>query len=473
VTSSNQNAGTSVGPELFVRLRAPGVRAQLEDRLRALIRDGTLAAGARMPSSRALAEDLRVSRRLVVEAYAQLVAEGYFASRQGAGTFVAAAAAGVAEMTAAGTPPAARFDFFPGAPDLDSFPRALWLRTLREVLRSAPARALAYPDVRGAPELRAALAEHLRRVRGLLVTPDAVIVCSGATQGLALLARALHKLGVERIAVEDPSLPAHRALLSYAGLSVEPVGVDGAGLDVDALSATDARAVLATPAHQFPTGVALDPSRRAALLAWAAGDRIVIEDDYDAEFRYDRPPLGALQGLAPERVVYLGSASKTLAPGLRLGWLVAPADLRDAVVEAKLADDLGCPTLEQLTLARLLASAAYDRELRRARRRNRARRDALVQALRRHIPGAQPRGISAGLHAVVRLPAPLPAQRLWERAAARSVGVYPLSFHATAPTRETDALVMGYASLSEAAIEEGVRLLGEVLEELYEEGGGG
>ncbi|MHB1808890.1 MAG: MocR-like pyridoxine biosynthesis transcription factor PdxR [Solirubrobacteraceae bacterium] len=417
--------------------------------------------------------DLGVSRRLIVEAYAQLVAEGYFAARQGAGTFVAAAAgasgARAAEPTAARP---ARFDFFPGAPDLESFPRALWLRTLREVLRSAPARTLAYPDVRGAPALRAALAEHLRRVRGLLIGPDSIVVCAGATQGLALLARALRARGVQRIAVEDPSLPPHRALLAYAGLELDAIPVDGEGLRVEELGATAADVVLATPAHQFPTGVALSPARRAALLAWAGEDRIVIEDDYDAEFRYDRVPVGALQGLAPERVVYVGSASKTLAPGLRLGWLALPQSLLYDVLEAKLADDLGCPTLEQLTLARMLESADYDRELRRSRRRNRARRDALIEALRRHVPGAEPSGIAAGLHAVVRLPAPLPAQLLWRSAAARSLAIYPLSFHAVRPTPETDALVMGYASLSEAAIEEGVRLLAEVLGELYEKGGG-
>ncbi|MHB1861057.1 MAG: MocR-like pyridoxine biosynthesis transcription factor PdxR [Solirubrobacteraceae bacterium] len=448
-------------------LRGGRRRSQLEARLRELVRDGTLGAGARLPSSRALADDLGVSRRLVVDAYAQLVAEGYFAARQGAGTFVAAGAARSEAVSPAVEAAPARFDFFPGSPDLEGFPRALWLRTLREVLRETPARALAYPDVRGAVALRNALCEHLRRVRGLLSTPESMIVCSGATHGLALLARALSRQGVERIAVEDPSLPPHRALLAYAGVEVVPVPVDGEGLSVDALARSGARVVLVTPAHQFPTGVALSPARRSELLAWAGGGGMVIEDDYDAEFRYDGLPLGALQGMAPERVVYVGTASKTLAPSLRLGWLALPASLLPSVLEAKLADDLGCPTLEQLTLARLLESAAYDRELRRARRRNRARRDALLSALRRHVGGAEATGIAAGLHVVVRLPAPLAAQDLWQAAAARSLAVYPLSFHFAAPACETDALVMGYASLSEATIEEGVRVLASVLREQY------
>jgi GntR family transcriptional regulator/MocR family aminotransferase len=464
VTSSAIVSGTSFGPELLIELRGSRRRAQLEDRLRELVRDGTLPAGTQLPSSRALADDLEVSRRLVVDAYAQLLAEGYLVARHGAGTYVAATAGAGGDGPAPQAARRARFDFFPGAPDLASFPRALWLRALRDVLRTAPAHAFAYPDVRGAPELRQALAGYLRRVRGLAVEPSAIVICSGATQGLALLARAFVRLGHASVAVEDPCLPPHRAVLSYAGLRVQAVPVDEHGLDPAALRAP---AVLTTPAHQCPTGVVLAPARRAALVAWARNDGgIVIEDDYDAEFRYDRAPLGALQGLAPDRVVYLGTASKTLAPGLRLGWLVVPPTLLDAVVEAKLLDDLGSPSLDQLALARLIETAAYDRHLRAARRRNRARRDALLAAVARSLPEARVSGISAGLHALVRLPRPVDAQRLLESAARRSVGVYPLSFHMMNPPRETDAVVLGYAGLTEPAIAEGIARLAEVLDEL-------
>jgi GntR family transcriptional regulator/MocR family aminotransferase len=462
--------GTNYGPELLIRLREDvrggSRRAQLESRLRELVRDGTLVAGACLPSSRALACDLEVSRRLVVEAYAQLLAEGYLVSRSGAGTYVAATAG--APQPAVSKPPrrTLRFDFFPGAPDLGSFPRSLWLRTMREVLSRTPADAFAYPDARGASELRCALTDYLRRVRGVVVEPDSIVVCSGATQGLALLARALVQQGVSAIGVEDPSLPPHRAVLAYAGLEVRGVPVDEQGLDVSALSAP---VVLTTPAHQCPTGVVLSPQRRAALVDWARAGGLVVEDDYDAEFRYDRAPLGALQGLAPDRVVYLGTASKTLAPGLRLGWLVLPASLLDSVVQAKLLDDLGSPTIEQLVLARLIDTAAYDRHLRKARRRNRDRRDALIAAVARQLPGARVSGISAGLHALVRLPREVDAKRLLERAADRSVGVYPLSLHMMQPTPATDALVLGYAGLSEPAIEEGIRRLAEVLDDLPEE----
>jgi len=462
------DAGTTVaaagGPELLVELRREdgSLRAQVEDGLRDAVRRGRLAGGDRLPSSRALARDLGVSRRLVVDAYEQLLAEGYLAARRGAGTFVAegtADAGAPAAGAAAQRPAALAFDFFPGAPDLASFPRAAWLRATRDVLREAPDRAWRYPDVRGAAPLRRALAAHLRRVRGVAADPERLVVVGGATQGLALLGRTLAEAGERAIAVEDPSLPPHRLVLAAAGLEVLPVAVDGDGLRVDALQRSGARAVVVTPAHQFPLGMALAPPRRAALLGWARAGGLVIEDDYDAEFRYDRAPLGALQGLAPERVAYLGSASKTLAPALRLGWLVLPAGLVEPVARHKALDDAGEPVLEQLVLARLLDSAAYDRHLRIARRRNRSRRDALAAALAAHLPGVRLEGLAAGLHVVARLERPLPAAALAAAAAERSVGVYPVALGDAL----SDRVALGYASLSEPAIDEGIRRLAGAL----------
>ena len=463
MTSLATESGTSYGPELLVRLRGGRRRAQLEDRLRELVRDGTLTAHSRMPSSRALAGDLGVSRRLVVDAYAQLLAEGYLVARQGAGTYVAAAGTVEGAAPAAAASSAPQFDFFPGAPDLSAFPRALWLSATREVLRTAPDSAFAYPDPRGAPALRHALGAYLGRVRGVVVEPEAIVVCAGATQGLALLGRALAAEGVEAIDVEDPGLPPHRAVLAYAGLRVRGARVDEQGLDVSSLRSP---VVLCTPAHQCPTGVVLSPQRRGELLRWARDGGLVIEDDYDAEFRYDRAPLAALQGLAPDRVVYLGTVSKTLAPGLRLGWLIVPASLSDAVVQAKALDDLGCSVLDQLVLARLLQTSAYDRHLRKARRRNRARRDALIGAVARELPEAHVSGVSAGLHALVRLPRGVELQALLAAAAAQSLGIYPLNLHRIDPGGPVQALVMGYANLSEPAIAEGVRRLAGVLDSL-------
>ncbi len=464
--------GTNSAPEILVELdraAAFSLRAQLEDGLREAVRSGRLSAHSRMPATRALASDLGVSRRLVVDAYAQLLAEGYLTARRGAGTFVADAA-GLASTPAAETPGRAlSFDFFPGNPDLATFPRRAWLRALRATLRDAPDRTFGYPHPRGAPELRRALAGHLRRVRGVVADPESIVICAGAAQGFFLLARTL---AGARMAVEDPWLPPHRMILAAHGPALLALPVDERGACTGELGALAERhgsidAVLVTPAHQSPTGVALASPRRAALLAWASeGQRLVIEDDYDAEYRYDRAPLGALQGLAPDRVVYMGTASKTLCPALRLGWMVLPGHIRDTVVGHKLLCDHGLPTIEQLALAQLIESGAYDRHLRQARRRYRARRDALVAAVARHLPGARVTGLAAGLHATVRLGFEVDGVEVTQACARRSVGVYPLGYSYMEPRPRHDGLVLGYANLTEPAIDEGIRRLAEVLGEL-------
>ncbi len=458
-------SGTNSTPEVLLELsrsaRVP-LRAQLEDALREAVRSGRLPARARLPASRVLASDLGVSRRLVVDAYAQLLAEGYLVARAGAGTYVAEAAAGASAPAAERPARTPAFDFFPGYPDLASFPRRMWLRATRETLATAPIASLGYPDLRGTSELRRALAGHLRRVRGVVADPQAIVVCSGVAQALVLLARAL---GAPHVALEDPGLPVHGAILRAHGARTSPLPVDEHGARVQELEALQARAgridaVFATPAHQSPLGVALAPERRAALLEWAgASGGIVIEDDYDAEFRFDRPPLGALQGLAPDRVIYLGTASKTLAPALRLGWMVLPGELVGAVAEQRMLADQGAPALEQLTLARLIEGGAYDRHLRQARRRYRARRDALVQAVARHLPDARVTGVAAGLHAVVRLGREFDGVALLRAARRRSVAVYLLGHAYAEPRPGDDGLVLGYANVTESGIEEGIRRL--------------
>ena len=464
--------GANSGPELLVELdrsARESLRAQLENGLRDAVRAGRLPAHTRLPATRALASDLGISRRLVVDAYAQLLAEGYLVARRGAGTFVAAAAGAASAPAAEPRRRAPTFDFFPGNPDLATFPRRAWLRALRETLRDAPDRALGYPDPRGAGELRRALSEHLRRVRGVVADPGSIVVCGGAAQGFTLLARTL---AGARMAVEDPGLPLHRAILAANGAQLSPLPVDGDGARVQELAGLAERgrpieSVLVTPAHQSPTGVALSSARRTALLAWAADTGgLIVEDDYDAEYRYDRPPLGAMQGLAPDRVVYMGTVSKTLAPALRLGWLVLPPRLLGPLIEQKLLLDHGCPTIEQLALARLFDGGAYDRHLRQARRLYRARRDALVRSVASHLPGARVTGLAAGLHAIVRLEHAVDGMELMRAAARHSVGVYPLGYSYIDVEPVHDGLVLGYANLAEPAIEEGIRRLAEALREM-------
>jgi GntR family transcriptional regulator/MocR family aminotransferase len=417
--------------DLLLDVRGHPRRAALEDALRAAVAGGRLAAGVRLPSSRVLAAELGLARNTVADAYAQLVAEGWLVARQGSGTRVAAGGPAPAPVPAPAARPRPLFDLTSGAPDVSAFPRAAWQRAARTALSAAPSDALGYPDPRGLPGLRAELAAYLARVRGVRTSPEHLVICSGTTQALYLLATAL---APGSVAVESHGLRLHREVLGPGG-TVLPVDADGA--DVSVLG--DDAAVLLTPAHQFPLGGALSAARRTAVLDWArAAGSVVIEDDYDGEFRYDRRPIGALQGLAPDLVAYVGTVSKTLAPGLRLGWIAVPPALLDAVVTAKRLSGGGAGVLEQLTLATFLAGGGYDRHIRRSRQRYRKRRDLLVAALDGR---ASVTGISAGLHALVPVSA-LREQDMIARAAARGLALHGLShFGPSSP----GGLVIGYA----------------------------
>ena len=452
-------------PELLVQLdrsRPRSLRAQLEQGLRDAIRTGRLPPGVQLPSSRALATDLQVTRGVVVAAYDQLAAEGYLTTRQGQGTQVNPAAT-PAPPRADPAPPAAaraRYDFRPGTPDVRLFPHTAWARATRAAMRTLPDAELGYGDPRGLASLRRALAGYLRRVRGVACEPGQVVVCNGVSHGLSLIARVLADEGVAEIAVEDPGQPRFRQQIAWAGARPVPVGVDGQGLRVDQLAASSAQAVLATPAHQYPTGVVLSPSRRRQLVDWAKDGGWIVEDDYDAEYRYDRQPVGALQGVAPDRVVYAGSLSKSLAPGLRLGWLVAPPVLRDALVAARAVTDRASCTLTQAVAAALLECGDLDRHLRRTRRLYRQRRDTLLDALAEHLPGSRVAGVASGLHVLVALPAGLDATTVAASAAEHGILLAPLARYQAHPDQAgAAALVMGYSGLSPHQIRQGVRQL--------------
>jgi GntR family transcriptional regulator/MocR family aminotransferase len=444
------------------------LRRRLERELREAVRSGRLAPGAALPSTRVLATQLGVSRGVVVEAYAQLVAEGYLRARQGRSTFVAPhMPAGIAPGAAASEPaqaPAPRYDFRYGTPDLSAFPRAAWLASSARSLRALPDARLGYGDGRGAIELREALAAYLGRVRGVVADPALMLSSGGTRHGLGLVWRVLREAGARRVAVEDPGWSAQRETAVGAGLEPVPVAVDERGLRVEDLRALDVDAVVVTPAHECPTGAVLAPERRAALLDWAREhDAIVVEDDYDAEYRYDREPVGALQGMAPEVVVYAGSASKILAPALRLGWLVLPERLASAAASCRRDDDRGGPLPDQLALADLIARGELDRHLRRMRRRYRARRDALAAAVAADLPGAAVEGIAAGLHAVVRLPPGADESATVAAAADRGIALEGLADFFATGISPHPALVLGYANLSEPAIARGIAELARAL----------
>jgi len=468
----------------------------LARRLRQAIADGQLAMGSRLPPTRVLAAELRVSRGVVTEAYRRLAEDGHVEGRRRGGTVVVAApllqpsvpcgtrpCRGPAPVVAnravpgtlfAGEPNAdvfdalratrARIDFTPGLPDLTAFPRAAWLRAERAVLAELSAENLGYGDPRGAPQLRRAVATWLATSRGIRVEPDEVLIVAGTAQALTLLHPVLRADGIDSVAVEDPGSLGTRQHLQNGALATPPVPVDDGGVRVDALRVTGARAVLLTPAHQFPTGVVTSGERRRELLRWAKDGGLIMEDDYDAEHRYDRPPVAALRSLLADRVCYMGSVSKLLAPALRIGWVVPPPRYRDALTDAKRFTDLGNAVLPQLVLARLMESGDLERHLHLLRGRHRRRRDAMINAIAEHLPGAVVHGASAGLHLTVTYASEVPDTELAAAALARGVKCQPLSWHRQMPGHP--GLVLGYAATPPGAIAEGVAALGEALREL-------
>ena len=448
------NSAERIGADLHLELSGPGGRrAALIRALREAVRGGRLAPGTRLPPYRSLAADLGVARNTVADAYAELVAEGWLTARQGSGTRVAARAEppGAPERVPKKAPPPARgprHDLRQGTPDASSFPRTAWLASYRRALQQAPNEAFGPGDPAGRVELREALAEYLARARGVRTEPGRIVICSGFAHALRLLFP-----GVLRgpLAVESYGLGFHRELLAAASVRTVPLPLDEDGAQVGELGRE--RAVLLTPAHQFPTGGPLHARRRAAVVDWArARGGVILEDDYDGEFRYDRKPVGALQGLDPERVVHIGSVSKSLSPALRLGWMVLPGRYVDAVLSVKGEREAWAGVLEQLTLADFLASGSYDRHVRRMRQRYRGRRDRLVAALAERAPHVEVTGIAAGLHAVLRLPPG--AERsavkaaIWQGVALDGLAEFR---HPEATMSAPDGLVVGYATPSEHA----------------------
>lgn len=508
-----QLAGRGRGGTVVVAapVAAPGVAGSSTDPMAAPVADDPMAAPVADPMADAVAGPVA---GLAGEAAAEVGPPEPFASWAGAGIGPGGGSSGVGAGlvglgVAADIGPdvfdvlraaPARIDLSPGVPDLAAFPRAAWLRAEREVLAGLPAAGLGYGDPRGAPALRREVAAWLARYRGIAVDPEEVIITAGTAQALGLVAQVLRGAGIREIAVEDPGSLGARQHLRYWGVATPPVGVDEEGVRVEELRASRARAVLLTPAHQFPTGVVLGGARRRELMRWAAEDGgLIIEDDYDAEHRYDRPPVAALRSLLPEQVCYAGSVSKLLAPALRVGWLLAPPAYREALVDARRFADLGNAALPQLVLARLMETGELERRLRWMRRRHRQRRDAMIAAVRRHLPGATVRGAAAGLHLTLTFgdvatladaadfagmadfagTADLAgvadgdlagvadgdsagvADTEWAAAALeRGVKVQPLAWH----RQRTGApgLVLGYAARTAGEIAEGVAVLGEV-----------
>lgn len=440
--------------------RPRGRRVALEGALRDAIRGGRLAPGTVLPSSRGLAHDLGLGRGTVVEVYSQLLAEGYLFTHPGGATTVGLE--GATPPSAPARPAAAaraRLDLRPGLLDLAStFPRSAWLRAVRVVLNTATDDVFDYGDPRGRPELREELARYLARARGVVTTPERIMICAGFGHGLSLVAQALRWTGITSMAMEDPCLPAHREIVGRHGLAVASLPVDDHGARIHDLARLDVCAAVLTPAHQYPTGVTLQPARRSQLVAWARDcEGVVVEDDYDGEFRYDRQPVGSVQGLDPDHVIYAGTVSKTMAPGIRIGWLVLPERLVDPVVEAHRVGGAAPAALEQLALAHLLRDGHIDRHLRRMRVGYRKRRDVLVAALDELRPALTPTGVAAGLHLVVKL-SNANEDNVRSTAKARGIALAYLRNHHHGPGG-AGGVVVGYARQSPSTFPEAVKEL--------------
>jgi GntR family transcriptional regulator/MocR family aminotransferase len=461
-----------------------GLADQLYDQLRTAILDGRLRPGDALPSTRALAAQLAVSRNTVSHAYARLGAEGFLGGRHGSGTYVEDAAARAAAARRAPRGAALRpvapwdrltawgdavgvpaYDFRVGIPEAALFPHAAWRRLLaRELIPDGPhgphgARAAWYASPFGEPALRAAIARHVGVARAVKACADDVVVTSGAQQALDLVARVLVEPDAT-VAVEDPGYPMAARAFEAARARVLPVPVDGEGLIVSALPAT-ARLVYVTPSHQFPTGVAMSLARRLALLAWA--DRrgaVIVEDDYDSEFRFGGRPLDPLQSLDRSgRVLYVGSFSKVLLPSLRLGYVIAPPAVRAALGVARLCADWYGATAPQRALARFIDEGRLARHVRAARREYQQRRERLLAALERELGDLlEPVAGAAGLHLAARFTIDVDAEAVVARARAADVAVRALAAFARAPDPPS-GLVLGYGAIAAPRIDEGVRRL--------------
>ncbi|HZD87942.1 MAG TPA: PLP-dependent aminotransferase family protein [Gaiellaceae bacterium] len=455
---------------LVDRSRAASASRQLEEQMRSAIQSGSLAAGQQLPSTRVLAQDLGVSRGVIVRVYGQLAAEGYLSLRQGAAPSVRATVRLDAEAL---RPPNARHgtvhDLRPHLPEIATFPRQPWLRAVRESLEQARTADLTYGEASGLWDLRVEVANYLSRARGVLAHPERTLITAGATHALSLVSRMLARRGQNRMAFENPSHPLLRRVALAGGQAVVAAEVDEQGVRPDAIEAADS--LFVSPAHQFPTGVVLTPERRTELIAWAQqSDVLILEDDYDAEFRYDGAPVGALQGLAPERVVYIGSTGKTFAPALRLGWAVLPADLADEMAQELFTSMLQVSGFDQLAFRNFLRRGDFDRHLRRMRQVYRTRRDLVVSLLTELLPDHAVRGIAAGLHVVLEMPSHATAEAVRAEARGRGIMIESLAHHAFAGYAGPAGLLLGYGGLPEPTLEEAVRAVAKIIRDVPRQG---
>jgi GntR family transcriptional regulator / MocR family aminotransferase len=454
--------------DLLLELAGPGgpLHVQLTQALREAIRSGRLQAGSTLPPSRRLASELDCSRWVVTEAYAQLAAEGYVTATAGSGTRVRnvdGEAPRIPPLPVApeeATGPGVPLDLAPGLPDVRTFPMRQWISAVRSAAGAMASADLGYPDSAGHPYLRQVLAGYLARVRGAQADPANLVITAGATDAIGLLCRVLRMCGHSAVALENPGWHRLREVLTAADLSAVPIPVDDQGLRADLLHGhSTVRTVIVSPAHQFPVGVVMTPQRRAMLLAWARDcGGLIIEDDYDAEFRYGRRPVGVLQGAGQSSVALIGSVTKTLSPAMGIGWMVTPPAMTP-LVHAAVVRPSGPPVIDQLAFAAFVQGGHYDRHLRAARIRYRARRNRLVEAITARIPECRTSGAAAGLHMLMHLPVGTDAAAATRLALAAGVRVANLDVYRFSPIPHEPGLVLGYGNLADHQVEPAVARL--------------
>ncbi|MFP3390394.1 PLP-dependent aminotransferase family protein [Brevibacillus sp. SIMBA_040] len=451
---------------------------QLYTEIRTKILQGEITTGYKLPSTRSLATELQVSRNVVVEAYDQLLAEGYIESTQGSGYFVASGTyleqharnRKQAELQPQNTGEEAEpcIDFRSGVPALELFPRTAWGKMVQRVCQEAPASAFGYGRPEGQPELREVLSRYLYRMRGVQCEPWQIVMTSGATQALSLIAKVLLFPG-STVQMEDPITHDIQTIFRSAGAAIQPVATDVHGMVMESLPKsplTTPSFVFVTPSHQFPLGGTLPIQRRIQLIQHAREmDCYIVEDDYDSEFRYESAPISSIQGLAPDRVIYIGSFSKILSPGLRLGYLVLPPSLVKPYQEAKWFADLHTSTLDQLALGHFIEEGHLEKYINRVKKLYKKRRKCLTDALRQAF-GEQVCiwGESAGLHIVVSFAGITFTHEHFAALEANGVRLYPVEEHAIIKGRHEDKVIIGYGNVSEEQIQEGISRMKSVLD---------
>lgn len=439
---------------------------QVYEQIRGFILNGHLQAGEKLPSTRDLSSSLGVARIIILNVYEQLTSEGFLEVLPRQGTFVAAGShflnKGKYQISAEDSenliwPHDDMIDFMAATPAMDHFPRRTWGRLAKEVCMEAPDSLFGYLPPDGLSELKEELSRYLLRTRGVVSTPRQIMITSGATQALSLITEILIK-GQEYVAVEDPVTDEMRTIFSYAGASIHPIPVDEKGIQPEHLSKDyPPRFIFVLPSHQFPLGGTLSIQRRIQLIEYARKhDCYVVEDDYDSEFTYEGTPVHSVQGMDPERVIYVGTFSKILSPALRLGYVVLPQGLVEEFKMRKWYTDRHPASLDQKILARFINEGHLDRHVRKMKKIYKDRRRVLTESLKEHFPDCSILGHAAGMHLVVEFPEITFGPESMTHFQRHGVQIYPVDSYALVKGSHSHKIVMGYGGLTEERIVEGV-----------------